>query len=113
MKKDSIDELFAGLQGAFDREEPRAGHRDRFLEALDRAQGTVSLPRRRALWQKPLGIAASVAVVAVVALLVFRPGPSLEEQLVRMAPEVGRTEFYFANLIERQVKELEDRKSVV
>jgi hypothetical protein len=39
------------------------------------------------------------------------PKPSLKEQVVKIAPEVSQTEFYFANLIEQQVQQLESEKS--
>ena len=111
MNKDGIDELFERLQGEFDLGEPQGGHQGRFLAKLAGDQRSVSLNREKIAWWKPLAIAASVAALALLALQVLRPAPTLEQQLVKMAPEVGRTEFYFASLIERQVKELEAEKS--
>ncbi|MBO0323972.1 hypothetical protein J0X14_16810 [Muricauda sp. CAU 1633] len=111
MKEDKLDKLFERLQGQFDLEEPQSGHQDRFLEKLNQTNGTVSLHRKRTNWWKPLSIAASIAVVAVLAFQVFTGRPSLEEQVVEISPEVSQTEFYFANLIEEQVRQLQNEKS--
>lgn len=108
---DDLDKLFSRLQGEFDTMEPQQGHLDRFREKLNLAQWIVSLQRKGSSWWKPLSIAASVALLALLGLQLLGPNPSLERQLVNMAPEVGRTEFYFANLIERQVKELQSEKT--
>lgn len=108
---DDMDKLFARLQGEFDLMETPEGHRDRFLEKLNRAQGTVSLQRTRRTWWKPLSIAASFALLVLLGYQLLGPRPSVDQQLVKMAPEVGRTQFYFANLIERQVKELHSEKT--
>ena len=111
MKKDSIDNLFERLQGAFDMEEPQLGHQQRFLEKLNQANGTVFLNKKRPTWWKPLSIAASIALVALLGYQAFGPTPSLKEQVVEIAPEVSKTEFYFANVIEQQVQQLKDEKS--
>src|SRR5690606_25489673 len=39
------------------------------------------------------------------------PRVNLDRQLVKLAPQVGRPESYFANLIERQIKALESVKT--
>lgn len=111
MKKDNIEQLFERLQGQFDLEEPGIGHQERFLDKLNQAQGTISLHRGKTVWWKPLSIAASVALIAFLGLQVFNPNPTLKEQVVEIAPEVSKTEFYFASLIEEQVQLLKDEKS--
>jgi len=111
MSKDNLDRLFERLQGQFDVEEPHTGHQDRFLEKLNLSQGTVSINKKRPTWWKPLSIAASVALVALLGYKVFAPQPSIEQQVGKIAPEVSNTEFYFANLIEQQVQQLKDEKS--
>ncbi len=111
MKKDSLDNLFERLQGEFDIEEPKSGHQARFLEKLNQANGTVSIHRKKSSWWKSLSIAASVALVALLGYQAFGPKPNLKQQVVKIAPEVGRTEFYFANLVEQQVQQLKDEKS--
>ncbi|MCB0372909.1 MAG: hypothetical protein KDD31_07875 [Muricauda sp.] len=111
MSKDSLDQLFERLQGEFDIEEPQRGHQDRFLDKLNQSNGTIAINRKRPTWWKPLSIAASVLLVAVLGYKAFGPQPSLEQQVVEIAPEVSQTEFYFANLIEQQVQQLKDEKS--
>ena len=111
MKKDNIDKLFERLQDEFDFEEPQIGHEQRFLEKLNPAQGTIAMPvKKRQLW-KPLSIAASIALVCVLGLGYFNSTPTIKEQVVEIAPEVSDTEFYFVNLIEEQIQELNEAKS--
>lgn len=111
MNKDGIDELFERLQGEFDLGEPQAGHRERFLGKLAQGPLVVSRERQRISWWKPLAIAASVAALALLGLQFLGAEPTVEQQLTRIAPEVGRTEFYFANLIERQLEEIQAEKT--
>ncbi|MFC4219104.1 hypothetical protein [Flagellimonas marina] len=111
MKEDKLDQLFNRLQGQLDLEEPQNGHQDRFLEKLNQAHGTVSIQSKKTSWWKPLSIAASIAIIGVLAFQVFNTNPSIEQQVVEISPEVSQTEFYFANLIEEQVAQLKNEKS--
>ncbi len=111
MKEDKLNQLFDRLQGQFDLEEPHIGHQDRFLEKLNQNSGTVSINRKKTNWWKPLSIAASIAIIGVLAFQVLGTKPSLDEQLVEISPEASQTEFYFANLIEEQVTLLKNEKS--
>ncbi|SNY99433.1 hypothetical protein [Flagellimonas pacifica] len=111
MKKDNLNQLFERLQGDFDHEEPRGGHQDRFLEKLNKANGVVTLQKKKTNWWKPLSIAASVVIVCLLGLQVFNTEPSIKEQVVEISPEVSQTEFYFASLIEEQIQLLKDEKS--
>lgn len=111
MKEDNLDQLFERLHGQFDLEEPQSGHQGRFLEKLNQDKGTISLNKKKMNWWKPLSIAASIALIGVLSFQALGPKPSLKEQVVKIAPEVSQTEFYFANLIEQQVQQLESEKS--
>ncbi|WP_262420295.1 hypothetical protein [Flagellimonas meishanensis] len=111
MKKDNIEQLFERLQGQFDLEEPKTGHRDRFMEKLQQHQGTVALHRKKSTWWRPLSIAASVALIALLGLQVFNIRPSIKQQVVQIAPEVSNTEFYFVSLVEEQVQLLKNQKT--
>ena len=106
-----LEELFRDLKGSFDTEEPTAGHQERFLARLDSAKGVVRLQQRRSNWWKPLSIAASVVLLIGLGFTFFTAEPSIEEQVAEISPEVSQTQFYFANLIEEQVKELESQSS--
>lgn len=111
MKKDGLEELFDRLQGEFDIEEPRDGHEQRFIEKLSRSQGVVSMQRKNVTWWKPLSIAASIALICAIGFQLFNEKPTIDEQVVEIAPEVSETQFYFASLIEEQVQELRSAKS--
>ena len=110
-KKDELEELFGRLRGGFDTEEPKAGHQERFLEKLNKSKGVVSMRPKKTTWWKPLSIAASLLLLCAVGVQLFVERPSIEQQVVEIAPEVSETQFYFASLIEEQVQELRNAKS--
>lgn len=108
-QNDPIESLFGQLQGAFDQAEPPAGHRDRFLNRLERpSPGVVPLRRN---WWRPLSIAASVLILVAASVFMLRPEPSLEARVAEISPEVSQTSGYFANLVNQQVKALELEQS--
>ncbi|WP_190808334.1 hypothetical protein [Flagellimonas sp. S3867] len=111
MSKDNLEQLFERLQGEFNLEEPKGGHQDRFLEKLSQSKGVVTLKKQKTNWWKPLSVAASIILLCALGLKVFNGQPTLKEQVVEISPEVSKTEFYFANLIEEQVQQLKDVKS--
>ncbi len=110
MKKNELEELFRKLENDFDFEEPRAGHQERFLDKLNHTKGVVTLTKKQNWW-KPLSIAASIALIAFLGWQVIDFEPTIKEQVVKIAPEVSETEFYFASLIEQQVQLLKKEKS--
>ncbi|MGS0526927.1 hypothetical protein ACU8V7_19050 [Zobellia nedashkovskayae] len=111
MKEDNIDNLFKNLEGSFDLEAPAHGHEQRFLEKLNARKGIKALPSKNKAWWKPLSIAASIAIVCATTFGIFNSQPSLEQQVAEISPEVSRTEFYFASLIEEQVNELKNEST--
>jgi uncharacterized protein YsxB (DUF464 family) len=111
MEKDDLKEVFEGLEGNFDLAEPEAGHKERFLEKLNKANQVVTLQKKKRNWWRPLSIAASVAVLCLVAIGVYTSRPTLDEQVAQISPEVSNTQVYFASLIEDQVKQLENESS--
>ncbi|GMN11831.1 hypothetical protein MTsPCn9_12010 [Croceitalea sp. MTPC9] len=110
-EKDNIKELFERLLNDFDFESPETNHEQRFLEKLNQSKGVVSLQRKKRNWLKPLSIAASVVLLCVLGLQFFNSQPTIKEQVVEISPEVSKTEFYFASLIEEQIQELKNEKS--
>jgi len=111
MNEENLEKLFENLKGTFDIEEPAAGHKQRFLEKLNAADGVVTLLRKRNSWWRPLSIAASVAILFALGLTIFNTQPTIDEQLAEISPEVSQTEFYFASLIDEQVKQLESEST--
>ncbi len=111
MKKDPINNLFDNLQDKFDFEEPENGHQNRFLQKLEASKGVVSLKKQSFNWWKPLSIAASVVIILGLGFGMFSSSSSVDEQVAQISPEVSQTQFYFASLIEEQVKELESEST--
>lgn len=109
MEKDSLDSLFENLQGTFDTEAPAIGHQQRFLEKLDASKPETSKSKKS--WWKPLAVAASLALLCTIGYGVFESRPTLDQQVAEISPEVSRTQFYFAGLIEEQVETLEKESS--
>lgn len=103
-EKATLEELFKGLEGTFDQAEPAPGHRERFLNRLDTPGGVAAHGRN---WWKPLSIAAAIVLMLGSGLALLRPAQTLAQQVAEISPEASQTSFYFANLIEQQVRELE------
>lgn len=110
-EEEKINELFENLKDTFDTEEPQGGHQLRFLEKLQTSQGVVPIKKKKNSWWKPLSIAASVVVLLGIGFSLYNSTPTRQAQLAKISPEASNTELYFANLIEEQVKELEDEST--
>lgn len=110
-EEEKLENLFKNLQGSFDMEEPTIGHEQRFLEKLDSVNQTARLHTKKTWW-KPLSIAASIVLLCAIGTgLFFNNAPTIEEQVAKISPEASQTEFYFANLINEQVKQLESEST--
>jgi len=111
MNEDQFNKMLNTLTSIPDLEEPAAGHQERFLKKLQALKEKENGSLRRLDWWKPLSIAASIVLVLGIFL-----GPRLwdkgvDERITKISPEVSNTEFYFANLIEQQVAQLESESS--
>ena len=111
MNQENLENLFKNLDGILDTEEPRVGHQDRFLRKLQSKDGVIGLPKNKISWWKPLSIAASIAILCSIALGLYNTERTIDEQVADISPEVANTQFYFASLIEEQVKQLESENS--
>ena len=112
MKKDTIDNLFDNLNGTFDIENPLEGHQDRFLEKLNTINKVKTLPANKKNTFKYLSIAATLILICSLSMVLFyNSSPSINEQVVEISPEISKTEFYFANLIEQEVNKLQNESS--
>ncbi len=110
MKNDYLEGLFISLKDTFDTEEPEIGHKNRFLKKLDANNTTALKTSKRFIW-KPLFIAASIVFICSIAISYFSMTPTTTEQITEIAPEVTETKFYFASLIDEQIKELKKEDS--
>lgn len=127
MENKNLDHLFKELEGHFDTETPSEGHRKRFAERLDTQSDAIpgndsldalpdaspnkAFPREKLSWWKPLSIAASIALLCTLGLGIYASNDSIDEKVEDISPEVSRTEFYFAGLIEEQVKQIESQST--
>lgn len=112
MEKDNLNKLFDNLKGTFDTEEPKEGHQQRFLEMLQASQGVVSIEKKKkSLWWRSLSIAASIAILLGIGFTMFNSPLTVDQQVAEISPKVSQTQFYFANLIEDQVKQLESEST--
>ncbi|MFT5736398.1 MAG: hypothetical protein ACJAU2_001601 [Maribacter sp.] len=111
MEKDNIEQLFENLKGSFDTQAPEYGHEDRFLEKMNLGSKGGTSPIKKTAWWKGVSIAASVAVLIAVSIGFFNQNSSIEQQVAKVSPEVSNSQFYFASLIEEQVKELQAESS--
>ncbi|MEO9893771.1 hypothetical protein [Aurantibacter sp.] len=107
MQDNKLENIFKELQDHFDTEEPTTGHELRFLEKLKVDTKVVESPTSKVNWWKPLSIAASIVLVFSLGFGYLNSTTSIEEKVAEISPEAANTQFYFANLIEEQVKELE------
>lgn len=111
MEKDNIEQLFENLTGSFDTEEPAQGHEERFLEKLELGNEITLAPVKKSPWWQTLSIAASIAVLIAAGIGIFNKTNDRQEQMANLSPEVSNTQFYFASLIQEQVKELQSESA--
>ncbi len=111
MEKEKINQLFENLHGTFDIEAPKEGHKQRFFDKLHEANGLVSIQKKKNPWLKPLSLVASVAILFTVGIGIYNSNPTINQQIAEIAPEVSNTQYYFASLIEEQVKQLESEST--
>ncbi|MGB5378758.1 hypothetical protein [Muriicola sp.] len=108
MKDHQLNELFEKARPHFDHKEPLPGHQARFLKKLNDA-GTE--PSKGVSWWKPLSIAASIVFVIALSIGQGLLKTTEQERIAEISPEISNSQFYFANIIEQQVKQLEQENS--
>ena len=111
MKKDNIDKLFNTLKRTFDIEEPLRGHELRFLEKLNSTDDIKTKAPKKNYNGLFFAIAASFIVLFGLGIVFINNTPSIPEQVVEISPEISKTEFYFANVIQQEINKLEKEKS--
>jgi len=112
MKKDTIYELFAELRDSLDIAEPSQGHQQRFLNKLNESNSVLTLePVKKKSWLRILTVAATVAILLSIGIFQFNTTSSIKDKVAKISPEASKTQFYFSNLIEEQIIELNSEKS--
>ncbi|RTE53413.1 hypothetical protein EHW67_10340 [Arenibacter aquaticus] len=111
MHNDPIENLFKQLEGNFDFEEPKDGHESRFLAKLESRSPTKSYASKSFIWWKSLAVAACLLLFCSIALYFLSAPANINEQLSNISPEAANTEYYFANIIEEQVKKLHNEST--
>lgn len=107
--KDSINELFEGLEDQFDIETPKNGHEHRFLQKLNAQNNdtVVSLNKTKSKmisWWKPLSIAASLVFLITMGI---KFSTSIQQQNIAEVPEeIEKAQFYFTSLINNEIEKI-------
>lgn len=108
MKEENIDNLFTDLEGSFDIANPTEGHELRFLQKLNSQSDGLTILTKKRSWFRPLSIAASIIIICSLgAGFIFNNTQSKQKQVAEISPEISQSQFYFASLINEQVKQLE------
>jgi len=113
MKEDNLEKLFKELEGTFDIEAPKIGHHDRFLARLNvSSEQDAKAPKGVSRW-KVFAIAASVALLFTLGINLYsgNTGSSTAAKVAEISPEVSQTEYYFVNIINEQVQQLESEST--
>jgi len=107
MENDHIEKLFGELKGSFDIEDPVDGHRQRFLKKME-ALSAAGIKTKKIRWEwEPLSIAAALLLLCSLGFYFFNPSPSIQQQVSKISPEISNSEYYFASVIEEQVKKMQ------
>lgn len=112
MEKDTLEQLFSKLDGTFNQEEPNQGHQKRFLDKLNASNKVSEITlKHKTYWLTYISIAAAIALLMTLGFFQLNVPKTLDEQVAQISPEASKTQFYFANLIEEQVRALHSEES--
>ena len=111
MEKDTLNDLFDNLKGAFDVNVPHEGHEDRFLNKLKTAANALekSEKTRGFNWKPFLAIAASI-VICFSVFTTVNSTPKVMD-LASVSPELSETQDFFTATIENELKKLNQEHS--
>jgi len=109
MQEEKLEDFFERAKNDFDYNEPLTGHQERFLAKLEGRNNVIALDTKKKPWWKPLSIAASIVILLSVGIGFYTSQDAADNQVTEMSSEVSNTQFYFASLIEEQVKQLESK----
>lgn len=105
MKKenDSIDNLFAHLDGHWDIYEPSRGHSDRFLDKQARKKSKPA-------YMKPLAVAATL-VLFFGLFTFYDKATSRPQQLAEMSKQTRETDSVFTSIIKYEMARMKNKDS--
>lgn len=106
MKKNTLNDLFEGLQDTFDTELPNVKHEQRFLDKLKNQQlDVVTLNTKKAFNWKPL-LAIAASIVLIVTLFIGKQTQDVSYDLASISPEMAETQDFFTSTIEQELGKL-------
>ena len=108
MNSDKLTEFFRTHEGAFDLEEPQAGHEQRFLHKLNAEKSGGGGSTAFDGWKSFLMIAASIALIMV---LVVGLGGKNSRDLANVSPELAQTQDFFTTAISAELQKLNNEES--
>ncbi len=111
MEKDTIKDLFEGLKGEFDINEPKSGHENRFLDKLN-ATDVASVETKKIInfnWKSFIAIAASV-IICLGVFTTINAQPEVMD-LASVSPEMSETQDFFTTTINAELKKLNSERS--
>jgi len=103
MKKETIDQLFEKLEGAFNEQETPKGHQHRFLDKLN----DTARPKRKPTHylKRVIAIAAVFAIIVTISGLFLNTQVSAAD-LASVSPEMEQTQSFFTSTINTELKTL-------
>lgn len=106
MKKDNLNSLFENLKNDFDTEMPKSGHKQRFLNKLNKQgkSNVIKMNPIRSFWRPIIGIAASV-VLLIYVFIGFQKVENTKD-LANVSPEMANTQSFFSNVIAEELDKL-------
>ncbi|MEH6406401.1 MAG: DUF4179 domain-containing protein [Leeuwenhoekiella sp.] len=108
MKNENLEEWFESQQGCWDINEPKSGHKERFLEKLsppEKSKPVFVL----STWWRPLAVAASVALLVFISL--GRMNSHQTQELATVSSEMQQTQNFFTLAIEKELYEMEEQRT--
>ncbi|MAN28880.1 MULTISPECIES: DUF4179 domain-containing protein [Mesonia] len=108
MKNDDFFEELKNLN--FDTAEPTSGHEDRFHTKLKQYQPKTN--KVKVLWFSLGGVAAALLIGLLVMGTSFNSFSFYKEgDLASVSPEMKKTQNFYSNLIEQELKSIEDKRT--
>lgn len=106
-ENNKLDELFNHFDGEWDNDEPALGHKDRFLDRLEKKK---QKPKDRSLIYWIAMPAAAVIAIFLSMLFIFSPIDN-SKKMAKVSPKVKETQMYFASIINTELAKVKQENS--